>query len=136
MTEACPASSGCGRWSNMVACRGRHGEQAKDELQLMLPRSPRDSDYLDKLTYLRWLVRLPWHARDEERIDVARTMKLLDEQHWGLAKAKRPGRAQARRRQGGDSLSCRAARGRQDVVGSEHRNRDRPASSQLSRAQA
>ena len=55
----------------------------------MLPRSPRDHDYQDKLTYLRWLVRLPWHARDEERIDLRRTRQLLDEQHWGLAKAKR-----------------------------------------------
>ena len=62
---------------------------AKDELELMLSRSPRDSDYQDRLTYLRWLTRLPWHARDKERIDLRRTRELLDERHWGLVTAKR-----------------------------------------------
>ena len=63
--------------------------QAKNELKLMLSRSPRDSEYHDRFTYLQWLARLPWNARDEERIDLQRTRELLDEQHWGLAKAKK-----------------------------------------------
>ena len=65
------------------------GRHAKNELELMLSRSPHDSDYQDRLTYLRWLARLPWYARDEERIDLRRTAELLDERHRGLTKAKR-----------------------------------------------
>ena len=52
-------------------------------------RPPRDSEYHDRFTYLQWLARLPWNARDEERIDLQRTRELVDKQHWGLAKAKK-----------------------------------------------
>ena len=68
--------------------RGRLSEEAqrhaKRELQ-MLSRSPGDAD---RFTYLQCLTGLPWNARDEERIDLQRAGELLDEGHWGLAKAK------------------------------------------------
>ena len=54
----------------------------------MLSRWPGDADYGDRLTYLQCLTGLPWNARDEERIDLRRAGELLDEGHWGLAKAK------------------------------------------------
>ena len=58
------------------------------ELELMLANSPGDSDYNHRFAYLRWLARLPWNARDEARIDLSRTRKLLDERHYGLRTAK------------------------------------------------
>ena len=62
--------------------------QGKREMALMLASSPGDSDYNHRFTYLRWLAGLPWNARDEARIDLPRTRKLLDERHCGLATAK------------------------------------------------
>ena len=62
--------------------------QGRREIELMLANSPGDSDYNHRFTYLRWLAGLPWNARDEARIDLPRTRKLLDEQHCGLAAAK------------------------------------------------
>ena len=61
--------------------------RAKSELQLMLS-SPGDSDYGHRLTYLQWLVGLPWSGGEVEATDVKTVQKVLDEQHWGLAKAK------------------------------------------------
>ncbi len=62
--------------------------QGKRELELLLTSSPGDSDYNSRFDYLRWLIGLPWNARDEARIDLPRTRKLLDERHSGLATAK------------------------------------------------
>ena len=62
--------------------------QGKRELELLLTSSPGDADYNSRFAYLRWLAGLPWNARDEARIDLRRTRKLLDERHRGLAKAK------------------------------------------------
>ena len=62
--------------------------QGKRELEALLTSSPGDSDYNRSLAYLRWLTGVPWNARDETRIDLRRTRKLLDERHRGLAKAK------------------------------------------------
>ena len=62
--------------------------QGKRELQLLLASTPGDSEYNHSFAYLRWLTGAPWNARDEARIDLRRTRKLLDERHSGLAKAK------------------------------------------------
>lgn len=39
-------------------------------------------------TYLDWLVELPWNKRTEDNLDIARAQKILDEDHYDLAKAK------------------------------------------------
>ncbi|PIR67028.1 MAG: endopeptidase La [Parcubacteria group bacterium CG10_big_fil_rev_8_21_14_0_10_36_14] len=39
-------------------------------------------------TYLDWLVGLPWGKKSESKIDVAGAKKILDEDHFGLEKAK------------------------------------------------
>ena len=62
--------------------------QGKRELELLLASSPGDSDCNSRFDYLRWLTGVPWNARDEARIDLRRTRKLLEERHSGLAKAK------------------------------------------------
>ncbi len=39
-------------------------------------------------TYLDWLVALPWHQRTEDRLDPVEAARILDENHYGLEKAK------------------------------------------------
>ena len=62
--------------------------RGKRELEVLQTSSLGDSDYNRSFAYLRWLAGLPWNARDEARIDLRRTRKLLDERHSGLARAK------------------------------------------------
>jgi ATP-dependent Lon protease len=39
-------------------------------------------------TYLDWLTQLPWNKRTEESLDIQESAKVLDEDHFGLAKVK------------------------------------------------
>jgi ATP-dependent Lon protease len=39
-------------------------------------------------TYLDWLIALPWNKATTDNLDIAAAAKLLDEQHFGLKKAK------------------------------------------------
>lgn len=61
---------------------------ARGELEKMLSKSRDDTAYGASFDYLRWLTRLPWNARDEERTDLRRAEERLDERHTGLAQAK------------------------------------------------
>jgi ATP-dependent Lon protease len=46
------------------------------------------AEYTVSRTYIDWLVALPWSKRTDEVIDLARTKKVLDDEHSGLEKAK------------------------------------------------
>ena len=61
---------------------------AKAELEKMSSKWQGDTAYGDSFDYLRWVARLPWDKRDEERLDLRRAAARLDEGHAGLAKAK------------------------------------------------
>lgn len=39
-------------------------------------------------TYLEWIIDLPWNVKSEEKIDINIVKKILDEDHYGLAKVK------------------------------------------------
>ncbi len=39
-------------------------------------------------TYLDWLVDLPWTKQSEDNLDIARVARILNEEHYGLEKAK------------------------------------------------
>jgi len=39
-------------------------------------------------TYLDWLLELPWEAKTEDNLDTQHVAKVLDEEHYGLEKAK------------------------------------------------
>jgi len=39
-------------------------------------------------TYLEWICDLPWNVKDESKIDITQSKKILDEDHYGLDKAK------------------------------------------------
>ncbi len=56
-----------------------------DRLKAMPSFSPEIS-YLR--TYLEWLADLPWNKKDDSVIDIAAAKKILDHDHFGLAKAK------------------------------------------------
>ena len=46
------------------------------------------AEYTVSRTYLDWLVELPWSKSSEDRIDVDRAQKILDDDHYGIEKPK------------------------------------------------
>jgi ATP-dependent Lon protease len=64
-------------------------EQARKELK-RLERMPEASgEHSMVRTYLEWLTELPWEAEAQPTIDIAEARRVLDEDHYGLAKVKR-----------------------------------------------
>ena len=63
-------------------------EQAEQELS-RLERIPETSSEAGlTLTYLDWLVALPWQTMTEDVLDIEKAKKILDEDHYGLDKIK------------------------------------------------
>jgi ATP-dependent Lon protease len=63
--------------------------QAKRELR-RLERMPEGAaEYGMVRTYLEWLTELPWSKERSGTIDIAEARRVLDEDHYGLAKVKR-----------------------------------------------
>jgi len=60
-------------------------ERELDRYQRMQPGSPEASVVR---TYLEWLLDLPWREATEDVIDLPRTRKILDEDHYGLDEVK------------------------------------------------
>jgi ATP-dependent Lon protease len=64
-------------------------KQARKELK-RLERMPEGAgEYSMIRTYLDWLIELPWRTDEAAAIDVAEARRILDEDHYGLAKVKR-----------------------------------------------
>ncbi len=51
-----------------------------------MPSFSAESPYIR--TYLEWIADLPWNHRDETSVDLVKARKVLDEDHYGLEKAK------------------------------------------------
>ena len=68
-------------------------EEAKKEAERELDRlsrmHPSSSEYTVSSTYLDWLTALPWNERTEDKLDIAKARKVLEEDHYGLEKAKK-----------------------------------------------
>jgi ATP-dependent Lon protease len=62
---------------------------AKKELARLERMPEAAGEYSMARTYLEWLIELPWAAPEEPPIDIAEARKILDEDHYGLAKIKR-----------------------------------------------
>ncbi len=77
---------------NRIAAAGMPPEaesQAKRELA-RLERLPEGAaEYSMMRNYLDWLVELPWSVTTNQPIDIAEARRILDEDHFGLAKIKR-----------------------------------------------
>ncbi|MEK9508441.1 endopeptidase La [Gemmatimonadota bacterium Y43] len=64
------------------------GEEARHEVDRELRRlertSPQSAEYQVIRTFLEWVIDLPWGERTEDKIDLARSAEILDDDHYGL----------------------------------------------------
>ncbi|MCZ6628523.1 MAG: endopeptidase La [SAR324 cluster bacterium] len=63
-------------------------ETAKKELKKLRMMSPMSAEANVGRNYLDWLVSMPWSVKTEDSFDLKNARKILDEDHYGLVKAK------------------------------------------------
>src|SRR3984957_18782875 len=61
---------------------------ALQELERLSQMSPAMAEYGITRHYLDWIINLPWGKMTEDKIDLKAAKRILDEQHFGLAKVK------------------------------------------------
>ena len=72
-----------------AACMPDEARKAADRELSRMEKMPGESaEYTVSRTYLDWLVELPWSKASEDRIDVDRAQKILDDDHYGIEKPK------------------------------------------------
>jgi ATP-dependent Lon protease len=59
-------------------------EEAFRELNRLRTIPPQAAEYVVSRTYLDWIIALPWLEGSEDKIDIARARKVLDEDHYDL----------------------------------------------------
>ena len=68
------------------------GESQREEVDREVRRlertSPQSAEYQVIRTFLEWVTDLPWDDRTEDKIDLARSSEILDEDHYGLSDVK------------------------------------------------
>lgn len=68
------------------------GEEQQAEVERELKRlertSPQSAEYQVIRTFLEWVTELPWNTRSEDKIDLALSTEILDEDHYGLEDVK------------------------------------------------
>ena len=64
-------------------------KEALRELERLSRMSPSSAEYTVSSTYLDWMTALPWHEATTDNLDIALARKILDEDHYGLAKPKK-----------------------------------------------
>jgi len=64
-------------------------KEAERELGRLTRMHPSSSEYTVASTYLDWLTALPWNEGTEDRLDIKQVRRILDEDHFGLEKAKK-----------------------------------------------
>ena len=68
-------------------------EEAKKEAERELARlarmHPSSAEYTVAATYLDWMTALPWHEGTVDNLDIKKARRVLDEDHYGLEKAKK-----------------------------------------------
>jgi len=68
------------------------GEEQREEVDREVRRlertSPQSAEYQVIRTFLEWVTDLPWDERTEDKIDLARSSEILDEDHYGLSDVK------------------------------------------------
>jgi ATP-dependent Lon protease len=63
-------------------------EKALTELKRLEAMPPMSAEATVSRNYLDWLLAVPWHKRTRESRDIRRAERVLDEDHYGLAKVK------------------------------------------------
>lgn len=64
-------------------------KEAERELERLSRMHPSSAEYTVASTYLDWLTELPWDRKTEDNLDINKARKILDEDHFGLEKAKK-----------------------------------------------
>lgn len=63
-------------------------EIANKETELLSKISPATAEYTIGLTYIDYLINLPWNKKTEDNLDLSRAEAILNERHYGLQKIK------------------------------------------------
>ena len=64
-------------------------KEAERELDRLSKMHPSSAEYTVSSTYLDWLTELPWNESTEDNLDIKKARKVLDDDHFGLEKAKK-----------------------------------------------
>ncbi|MCE5281128.1 MAG: endopeptidase La [Deltaproteobacteria bacterium] len=64
-------------------------KEAERELDRLAKMHPSSAEYTVSATYLDWMTSLPWNESTPDNRDIRKARKVLDEDHYGLEKAKR-----------------------------------------------
>jgi ATP-dependent Lon protease len=64
-------------------------KEAERELERLAKMHPSSAEYTVSSTYLDWLTELPWSESTEDNLDIKKARKVLDDDHFGLEKAKK-----------------------------------------------
>lgn len=70
------------------AFKGEIAEQVEQELDKFQVMEPSSSEYIVTRNYLDWIVSLPWNEPGADDIDMAASIRILDEDHYGLEDVK------------------------------------------------
>ncbi len=62
--------------------------EVERELKRLERTSPQSAEYQVIRTFLEWVTELPWNIRSEDRIDLALSQEILDDDHYGLEDVK------------------------------------------------
>ncbi len=63
--------------------------EAERELERLSRMHPSSAEYTVSSTYLDWMTTLPWNEKSEDNLDIRKARRVLDEDHFGLEKAKK-----------------------------------------------
>jgi len=63
-------------------------QAARKEVDRLRHMNPSSAEYTVSRTYLDWLVSMPWSKSTEDRLDLRRAKKVLDDDHYDLATVK------------------------------------------------
>lgn len=64
-------------------------KEAMRELERLSRMNPSSAEYTVSSTYLDWITALPWHDITTDNLDIIEARRILDEDHYGLAKPKK-----------------------------------------------
>ena len=64
-------------------------KEAERELARLAKMHPSSAEYTVSSTYLDWMTTLPWNESTEDNLDIKKARRVLDEDHYGLEKAKK-----------------------------------------------
>ena len=66
-----------------------HVQQIADrELEMLSKTNPAAAEYTIGLTYIEYLVSLPWHKKTSDNLDLESAERILNERHYGLSEGK------------------------------------------------